>query len=193
MSYLSIKEVAQISILSKRWNQLWISFPIFDFDQTDFLIEGKRLAVHDRLKEFMEFVDVSLLRCCKFKFCMHKFMLFISILDVEESNPYIDKWIGLAIEKGIKEFDLKFLKGGDTPYTLPQTIFSARLVTTLSLVSCKLENISDTIRFNSLRNLSLDRFLINEEMVQKLSRECPLLEEMFFFSEMLVFEVFMCF
>ncbi|KAJ0075416.1 hypothetical protein Patl1_34275 [Pistacia atlantica] len=80
----------------------------------------------------MEFVDASLLRFCELKFCMQKFRLYISILDVEESAPYIEKWIGLAIEKEVKEFDLQFLK---EPYTLPQTIFSARSVTTLKTLS----------------------------------------------------------
>ncbi|KAJ0007433.1 hypothetical protein Pint_29764 [Pistacia integerrima] len=174
MSYLSIKEVAQISILSKRWNQLWISFPIFDFDQTDLLTEDKsidmpvfeekRLALHGLLKEFMEFVDASLIQFCELKFCMHKSRLFISILDVEELAPYIEKWIGLAIEKEVKEFDLQFLTDSDTSYTFPPIVFSARSVT-IKLVSSKLENISNTIRFNSLKKLSLDRVLINEEMV----------------------------
>ncbi|XP_031287753.1 FBD-associated F-box protein At5g56370-like [Pistacia vera] len=188
MSYLSAKEVAQISIL---WNQLRICFPIFDFDQTYFLIrdesahvtsvfEKKSLALHDRLKEFMEFVDVSLLRFCELKFCMHKFRIFLSILDAKESAPYIDKWIGLAIEKGVKELDLQFLTESNAQYTLPQTIFSAGSVTTLKLVNCRLENTSDTIRFNSLIKLSLDSVFIHEEMVQKLSSECPLLEEIFF-------------
>ncbi|KAJ0007434.1 hypothetical protein Pint_29765 [Pistacia integerrima] len=192
MSYLFPKEVAQINILSKRWNQLRITFPVFDFDETYFLtedesdpitsvVEENRLAL--RLKEFMEFVDTSLLRFCDLKFCMHKFRLFISVLYVEELVPYIDKWIRLAAEKEVKELDLDILIESDTmdtPYTLPQTIFSARSVITLRLVNCKLENISDTIRSNSLRKLLLDEVFINEDMVQKLSSECPLLEEMSF-------------
>lgn len=190
MSYLSSKEVGQISTLSKGWNQLRISFPIFDFDQTDFLTEDesdqitsvfeeRRLALRERLKEFMEYIDASLLRFCELDFCMRKFRLFISILDVEESAPYIDKWIGLATEKEVKVFDLEFLTDSDTPYTLPQSIFYAKSVTVLNIVRCKLENVSDIVRFNYLRKLSLDKVFINEEMVQKLSSESPLLEEMF--------------
>ncbi|KAJ0007439.1 hypothetical protein Pint_29763 [Pistacia integerrima] len=147
MSYLSTKQVAQISILSKRWNQLRLSFSIFDVDQTYFLTEDEsdqiisefeenKLALRGHLKEFMEFVDASLLRFCKLKFSMNKFSLFINILDAEELVPYTDKWIGLAAEKEVKELDLDILIDGDTLYTLPQTIFSARFVTTLKLVKC---------------------------------------------------------
>lgn len=36
MSFLSAKEVARTSILSKRWRQFQSSFPIFDFSQHNF-------------------------------------------------------------------------------------------------------------------------------------------------------------
>ncbi|KAJ0008404.1 hypothetical protein Pint_29747 [Pistacia integerrima] len=134
MSYLSTKGVAQISILSKRWNQLWVSFSIFDFDQTYFLtqdesdqiiseFEGNRSTLRDRLKEFIEFVDASLLQFCELKFCMHKFTLVISILDVEESAPYIEKWIGLASGKEVKMISLEFLTSGDAPSLLDSYYF----------------------------------------------------------------------
>ncbi|KAJ0007625.1 hypothetical protein Pint_29769 [Pistacia integerrima] len=138
MTYLSVEEVAQTSVLSKRWNQLRISFPIFDFDKSDFdpyYFVGKGFALH----KFLNFVDTSLVQFSKFDLSMLKFRLFISILHVKESAPYIDKWVELATEKEVKEFDLKFLVDADysvpnTIYTLPQTIFSARSLTTLRLV-----------------------------------------------------------
>ncbi|KAK9231971.1 hypothetical protein WN943_022212 [Citrus x changshan-huyou] len=37
MSYLSAKDVAKTSILSKRWSCFRASFPILEFDQSDYL------------------------------------------------------------------------------------------------------------------------------------------------------------
>lgn len=37
MSYLNPEDIAKTSVLSKRWQYLRASFPILDFDQTDFV------------------------------------------------------------------------------------------------------------------------------------------------------------
>ncbi|KAJ0075417.1 hypothetical protein Patl1_34276 [Pistacia atlantica] len=56
---------------------------------------------------------------------MLKFRLFISILHVKESAPYIDKWVELATEKEVKEFDLKFLDDGDYKLALEFDLYNS--------------------------------------------------------------------
>ncbi|TXG68963.1 hypothetical protein EZV62_003898 [Acer yangbiense] len=202
MSHLPAKKVAQTSILSKRWSSLWTSFPIFDFDQTYF--QGlHEVWDKERFYTFMNFVDASLLRFCKLRFSVQKFRLSIGHPGIDGSYSLIDNWIGLVVENEVKTLDLNlikhkasmlnsiFLDSLDSPpqtieldlyvlYTLPQTIFSAKSLTTLKLCGCKLDHPSGTISFPFLKELSLDKVFVNEQMVQELIRECPLLENLVF-------------
>ncbi|TXG68971.1 hypothetical protein EZV62_003906 [Acer yangbiense] len=72
------------------------------------------------------------------------------------------------------ELDLNVL------YTLPQTIFFTKSLTTLKLCGCRLEQPYGTISFPFLKELSLDIVFVNEQMVQELTRECLLLEKLIF-------------
>ncbi|KAK9186848.1 hypothetical protein WN944_018237 [Citrus x changshan-huyou] len=146
MSYLSAKEIVRTSILSKRWYLFCISFPILEFDQCYFL--GKAITLMDISdeKKFMAFVDASLFRFCKLRFRMQELRLFQSFLDVKGSAPLLDKWIGLAVDNGIKDLVLMVhnMTQEDTVCILPQTIFSAKSMATLSLFGCRMEQPSDT-------------------------------------------------
>ncbi|KAH7565248.1 hypothetical protein JRO89_XS09G0172400 [Xanthoceras sorbifolium] len=188
MSYLSANEVAQTSILSKRWHCLQRSFPILDFDEayTHFMsfsypifFRRKRGRFRISIEKFIEYIDASLIRFCELKLSMQKFKLLISLLDIQESSSVLDKWIGLAVDSAVKELDFDVRTLRDSVYTLPQITFSAKLLTTLKLASCKLEQPSDTIRFHSLKSITLNYVCISEGMLQKLTSECLLLEELF--------------
>lgn len=71
------------------------------------------------------------------------------------------EWIGLAIEKMVKESGFEVLSE-NTVYILPQMFFSAKSL----LVSCMLEQSFDNIRLHSLEKLTLERVFINDQMVQ---------------------------
>ena len=196
MSYLTAKEVAQTSILSKRWNYLRTSFLILDFDQTYFV--GSNMAhiiplkftewQKERFHKFLGFVDSFLLRFCKLKFPMQKFRLSIGPLDVIGSSFLLDKWIGLAVENEVKELNFYLISRNtvhlprvvelDDMYILPQTIFSAKSMTTLEVCGCKLEQPSVSAGFHFLKNVKLVKVLLNEQIVQMLITECPLLENL---------------
>ncbi|KAJ0074776.1 hypothetical protein Patl1_34243 [Pistacia atlantica] len=183
MSHLSPKKVAQTSILSKRWNYLRTSFPILEFNQNHFMRRGMLTGTGGMLheKRFVKFVDVTLGRFCRLEYCMEKFRLKVCLFNLKISSR-IDEWIRLAVEKEVKEFDISpsriYNAHRDAVYTLPQTIFSAKLLTTLRLSSCKIEQPSDTLMLCSLKSLTLKGVCINEQMVQKFTSECPLLEDL---------------
>ncbi|KAK2654822.1 hypothetical protein Ddye_014678 [Dipteronia dyeriana] len=206
MSHLSAKEVARTSILSKTWNLLHSSYPILDFHDSYIYFVGKDLATKfpvtftrdqisifpQRIHKFIEFVDASLVRFCQLNFAMQKFRLLIRLLDVEApSSLLLDKWIGLAIENKVKELDFTFHCRRDIEplfdcrrnlehllYTLPQSIFTAKSVTTLNIFGCKLVQLCESIRLHSLKSLTLREVCINEECLQKLTTQCPLLEDL---------------
>ncbi|KAK0597571.1 hypothetical protein LWI29_026602 [Acer saccharum] len=200
MSYLSTEEAAQTCVLSKRWNHLRASFPILDFDQIYFV--GKALAtkkpdflsIREKrrfcklINQFIQFVDASLLRFCELKVSMQKFRLSMTLVDVEGDSSLLDNWIELAVANEVKEFDFN-VQTDDMLYSLPETIFSAKFLTTLKLSGCNLEQSSNTIRFHSLKKLALDNVGMDEQMVQKFISECPLLED-FLYSQLGILNVF---
>ncbi|KAK0596745.1 hypothetical protein LWI29_018605 [Acer saccharum] len=128
--------------------------------------------------EFTEFVDAFLVRFSNLKLCMQKFRLLICFLEVEASPFLLDKWIGLAVRNEVKEIDLNVQTYKNAMYTLPRIIFSAASVNALKLEGCKLEHIPEIIRLYSPKSLILKKVAINEEIVQKFTSQCPLLEDL---------------
>ncbi|ESR40231.1 hypothetical protein CICLE_v10026961mg [Citrus x clementina] len=151
MTYLSAKEVTRTSILSTSWNQFQNSFPILDFDLMNFIFSN-------------------------LKVCMQKLRIYVCPLDVEGSSPLFDKWIELATENGLEVLDFMVIADENTYYALPQTIFSAKLLTSLKLVGCKLELPSFTCAH--LKKLLLSEFPLNDRELHHLISKCPLLEDL---------------
>lgn len=191
MSYLFRDEVARTSILSKKWNHLRNSFPILDFDQTDFFRSDSEVdseteeedfdeRFYERLVDFAVYVSVALLRFCELKFRMQKLRIFINLLDPEVFSTILDIWIGAAVESEVKRLDFDIQTDRDRLYTLPQTIFSAKSITTLNFGGCKLEPPSGPVNFCFLKRLTLDNVYINDQMVQNFTSECTLLDELYF-------------
>ncbi|KAK0596263.1 hypothetical protein LWI29_014189 [Acer saccharum] len=186
MSYLSAKEVAQISSLSKRLKGLSESFPIFDFSDSYFHIMGsiRLFRNHERylkrVHKFVDFVDASLSRFSDLNLRMQKFSLMIHVVaDVQQLSPVLENWIRSAIECGVEELDLYFFfSEHEEIYTLPQILFSSKSMNTIKLNACKLEQPSNNItRLLSLKRLTLNDVCMQEETIQKLIDHCPLLED----------------
>ncbi|KAK0590934.1 hypothetical protein LWI29_033386 [Acer saccharum] len=144
------------------------------------ILGGKKFS--RRVIKFAEFVDVSLLRFCKLGFSMQKFRLLTCLLDVEGASSLLDKWIGLTVKNHVKELDFDVPPRENVMYTLPQIIFLAESVTVLKLAGCKLEQPCNSLRFRSLKSLILKEVHLIEEMLHKLSTECPSLEDLLLFE-----------
>lgn len=193
MTYLSAKEVARTSILSTSWNQFRNSFPILDFDLMNFIVgieivnikflkDQEREKFRESLEKFIMFVDTFLHQFSNLKVCMQKLRIYVCPLDVEGSSPLFDKWIELATENGLEVVDFMVIADENTYYTLPQTIFSDKILTSLKLAGCKLELPSLHISFHFLKAITLWNVYLNDQMVQSLICGCPLLEDLFFGS-----------
>ncbi|KAK9229107.1 hypothetical protein WN944_022064 [Citrus x changshan-huyou] len=195
MSFLSPKDVVRTGILSTTWRKFQTSFPVLDFDQNNFLVKSRvkrvlpfnledmmsRKNFCKSLRKFIRFVDASLHRFCELGFPMQKLRISVSLLEVKESSPLFDKWVELAMENGVKELDFEVITDKNSVNALPQTIFSAKLLTSLKLFGCKLEQPSHCANLQSLKKLSLDEVYVNDQMVQSLVRECRVLEDLSFF------------
>ena len=96
-------------------------------------------------------------------------------------KAHVDKWIELAVENCVKVLEVSVRMKNEERYILPQIDFSANTVTVLKLSGCNLEhpvNLNNTINFYSLKELSLRRVYVVEEMLHNLISLCPSIENL---------------
>nr|POE57047.1 putative f-box/lrr-repeat protein [Quercus suber] len=198
LSFLSAKAVAKTSLLSKRWKSFTFSFPVLDFNEDDFqektnkkkdkythrpqLLFRPKCPEFPTREEFMHFVNNSLLRFCEQKICIDTFKLQVTLTDME-NVALLNKWIELAVEYCVKVLDVCVIMKGKKGYSLPQRVFSAKRINVLKLAGCKLEhhNLKNTTNFCSLKELSLQRVYVDEQMLQNLVSHCPSIEHLTLF------------
>ncbi|KAK2980448.1 hypothetical protein RJ640_028856 [Escallonia rubra] len=185
LSFLSGKEAAQTSALSKTWLSAWSTNPVLDLDESYFgkdalgtyqenpETEGKR-------QKFMKLLRDTMIRYREQKARIKRLVLHVYFVD---SNlvSVADEWIGLALENHVEELDL-FIR---TPpscrrYALPQAIFTASRLTELRLRDCKLEHVdgSGVIKCHALRILRLRSVDTDKLAIQNLISSCPLIQEL---------------
>ena len=126
-------------------------------------------------------VNKSLLKFCEQKICIDTFKLQVSFTNIEKA--LVDKWIELAVENCVKVLEVSVRMKNKERYILPQIDFSANTVTVtvLKLSGCNLEhsvNLNNTINFYSLKELSLRRVYVVEEMLHNLIYRCPSIENL---------------
>ncbi|XP_075665136.1 F-box/LRR-repeat protein At5g02910-like [Castanea sativa] len=179
LSLLSRKEAAKTGLLSKKWNCVWSSFPILDFNQTHYLnlhspsLPDTRPESQKRVEKFMNDVDKSISRFHKHQLPMQKFILNMTLVDFKLAS-LVHKWIGMALEHGVKEIDLRVRTKRNTWYCLPGTIFFAK-----STNNCKLEQPFSwsALNYYSLQKLWLSKICVNEEVIQAIFRSCPFITD----------------
>uniref|UniRef100_A0A7N2R087 F-box domain-containing protein n=1 Tax=Quercus lobata TaxID=97700 RepID=A0A7N2R087_QUELO len=198
LSFLSTKAVAKTSLLSKRWKSFTISYPVLDFNEnyfqrleknemhqpyhtwgTDYMPFRPKYPEFSTREDVMHFVNKSLLKFCEQKICIDTFKLQVSFTNMEEA--LVDKWIEWAVENCVKVLEVSVRMKNEERYILPQIDFSANTITVLKLSGCNLErpvNLKNTINFYSLKELSLRRVYVVEEMLHNLISRCPSIENL---------------
>ncbi|KAH0640074.1 hypothetical protein KY285_036660 [Solanum tuberosum] len=163
LSFLSFKEAAKMSILSKTWLRAWSTHPNLEF-KVDYL--------NDNMKK----VDSIMERYHDGKIPIERFELSDSSYS-QEIFPLFDKWLHIALQNGVK--DIIFGVPRYTSYTLPIfTIFAAKSLRELVLNGFNLKRVSlssDVVNYNSLRKLSLSYISLDDNMLQTLLNKCSLI------------------
>ncbi|PWA39525.1 F-box domain, Leucine-rich repeat domain, L domain-like protein [Artemisia annua] len=169
-------DLVRLSVLSKKWFALTASFPILNFDIGKF--ETSSLFPYDHL--FLKYADYTTSRFCKQNVSAHTFNL-IALIEDPSQLSIIDKCVRSILKKGVKVLLLDIIdKNFSLVYLLPDLLLSATLLTSLTLFNCDLPSslTVDDVKFKSLKLLDLDYVLLDEEMIECLTSNCPLLEEM---------------
>ncbi|XP_010505483.1 PREDICTED: F-box protein At3g03040-like [Camelina sativa] len=129
LSFLTTKEAALTSVLSKKWGNLFALVPNLDFDDSEFLHpeDGKRER-DGILESFMGFVDTVL--ALQANSPIHKFSLKCKD-GVCEAR--MNRWICQVLQRGVSDLDLTIdLKDG---YHLLQELLVSKTLVNLKLKS----------------------------------------------------------
>ncbi|KAM7269855.1 hypothetical protein ACFE04_025352 [Oxalis oulophora] len=152
-SFLTYKNNAQLSVLSKTWKQVSIYQPNLTFDY-DFFRFHSCLTVYDQKMRGLN---------------INKFKLDIFILDLDWLS-YIDQWIQQAINRNVRELTLWFWWDYSLAYihTLPVFILLAKSVVTLNLKRCKLPPVDRYFKTNlsSLKKVFLYEVELSDHLPQ---------------------------
>ena len=172
LSFLPTKQSAATSILSKKWNQLWLSVLTLDFDDQGF----------PDFSAFRHFVySVMLMRDTSLP--IRSFRLKCGI--VPGCDPYdINRFICAAVKRGIDDLTLD-LSGtnGDFQIRLDpiiSTVFNCRNLVVLKLKSLRVY-VCPQFDFPLLKTFHLDKvyFLaFSGSHFNKLIEACPILEQL---------------
>ena len=158
LSYLPPEDSARTAELSKRWNSVWNSYPIFEFHQSTYIKEYDRYD--ETLCKFLKFVDKSLQKFNRNELRMEKLDLDMLIVD-PNFVPMINTWLPLALNNGASDiyFNVSPLYRGppEDYYPLPETTFK-------TIRSSK---------FYHLKKLNLSSVDISQNIIQDIIQNCP--------------------
>lgn len=168
LSLLPIKQAVSTSILSKRWETIWTSVSVLDFD--DSLTVGKKMSDRERKLMFRDFVYSVVIRHRPTE--MKRFSL---VCNLNYDAVDVATWVGYALEHKVKEVELNIKLE-----RLPRRLFNCD---SLSVMKLKLVSLvalaSFSVSLPQLMVLHLGQVTFkHHDHFVKLLLGCPVLEEL---------------
>jgi hypothetical protein len=172
LSFIPLKQLLQLTMLSKTWQNVWTLFPIPKLDESTLFLIPK--LDHESLvwsKKFNYFVERTLLSRCSQNISIQRFEIrtLDNIIDDEWYCACVNRWIGYAIESNVKE--LNIFASPKNYYKVPESVLVAKSITELTLWGCNLESFQsqDGIYLSSLKKLVLGEvYNVNDQIVKTL-------------------------
>ncbi|KAG5224857.1 FBD-associated F-box protein [Salix suchowensis] len=162
MSFLTYKDAAKMSVLSKHFASAWNCFPSISFDETLNMGSCARLKGKPRLDKFLSYVSGFLSRRPP-RIALNIFCFSFNLEDsYEQPINGIDSAIRYAIENKVKELKLDIVGRQkfkfQAHYNLPMKVFSAHSIAVLSLKGFMLEPPQNlTLICPSIKELNLEK------------------------------------
>ncbi|GAB4839394.1 hypothetical protein Ancab_028918 [Ancistrocladus abbreviatus] len=165
LSYLPIKDVVRMSILSSKWRYKWASIPHLVFDNQCFPSSQDQAIIRSKLVNIID--RVLLLHTGP----IYKFKL--SHRDLQAVAD-IDGWILHISRSSVKEFILEIWKG--RRYKIPSCLYLCKNLIHLELFNCLLRLPSSFSGFPNLKSLDIQHISMEQDAFENLISSCPLLE-----------------
>ncbi|XP_031384460.1 uncharacterized protein LOC116198420 [Punica granatum] len=180
LSFLPFREAVKAALVCKSWGQACSSFPILDFQTTEFVGKNSQ-NTGKKLEIMMELVEETMMRFQdqQLKIDMFKFHDECLAEGPRGWFHHIDKWIGIALDNNVEERSIIDGSLGDQSYLLSERILSAPSIISLKLKGggLALSASSDaSINLKHLRSLTLELFSIDDRMFKRLVSACHSLE-----------------
>jgi len=185
ISFLGTKEACAMTVLSKRWRNIWCTCPVLDFQPRYFIKKGldaeRDLDLWENHPEwfdeetndnYLSFIENTMQKYSTKRLSIRKLTVKVPAVG-HDLAPKIDKWLGIAVQNQIEELSLSMVLKDSINYRLPAIIFSAK---SLKSLSCSRVEIPyyDPSKLISLQCLSLYDVTMEESVLQHIINACPL-------------------
>ncbi|CAA7047959.1 unnamed protein product [Microthlaspi erraticum] len=175
LSFLPTKSTVSTSILSKRWEFLWMWLPKLEYDEY-YEITGPKSS----WLRYEEFIDKNL--------PLHRAPVIESLLlrfcYIRLSQPEkIKQWVGIAVSRLVRELSISYFcfnRKVDDVLSLPSSLYTCNSLMTLKLQGNNiLVDVPQVVCLPSLKTLKLQGFaILNEDSLRLLLSHCPVLEDL---------------
>ncbi|KAL8522209.1 hypothetical protein ACS0TY_012376 [Phlomoides rotata] len=179
-SFLNGKEAAQTTLLSKSWNDAWLTRPNLDFDQKEFERKSSD-GTQSSENRFWNFVNKTVERYDKLNLKIESLRLWIVRSDnanYQYDYSLVNKLIMKALKMGATCLDFK-IYDNDWRFTLPQQVFGSENLVILSVSGCKIcMGVDGKVRCSRLKSLTVDKVYVEGDIIWDIISSCPLIENL---------------
>ncbi|RHN66629.1 putative F-box domain, FBD domain, leucine-rich repeat domain, L domain-containing protein [Medicago truncatula] len=169
LSFISTKQAAITSVLSKRWRPLWRSVLALNFNSNDFKTFVRFVRVINstmKQRDITEPIQSFRLKCPKY-----------SSFDQKNLNQFVK----FVLQRGIQNFYLHLPETCKIQTKLPHNILCCRTLEVLKLKSIMMVDFSHLVDIDlpCVKTLHLSRVYFGcHEHVMKLLSSCPIIEDL---------------
>ncbi|CAN1180047.1 F-box/FBD/LRR-repeat protein At5g53840 [Linum perenne] len=158
----SHKQAAKAALLSKRWNNLWLSYPFLEFCDTDYTYRTPSRSTTD-----------NFLAAAKRKFYSSGLNIYIKSLKIVTSDSAVlEAAKDLIRNREPEEINMSIREG----LIIPKLLLNYSRLRTLKLLGCTL--LEDQYKMINLRVLHLFSARIDDPVLNSMIASAPLLEEL---------------
>ncbi|CAN1180097.1 F-box/FBD/LRR-repeat protein At5g53840 [Linum perenne] len=158
----SHKESAKTAILSKRWNHLWLSYPVLEFNHNDYTNRSPSRSTMN-----------SFIAAARRKLSYYGLNHIKSVRIVSFDSAFIGAIFDLIGNREPEEFHMSLSRESVIPTLLLNSSSSLR---TLKLVGCKL--LEDQYKMMNLRMIHFSNVNIDHRVLNSVIAGAPLLEKL---------------
>ncbi|CAA0833924.1 Unknown protein [Striga hermonthica] len=177
LCFLSQKEAVKTCLLSKQWRHIGSTRPNLEFSEELF---------NSTQRNFVSVVDRTLQGYTDQKLSINKLHLDFSKPISLPVVSLLRRWIPKIAALNIKVFKLNFLSPPTHPflpyapayYDLPSAVFLAESLEELHLSKCRLSPVVESVRFESLRSITLEHVHVDGRTFETKMLGCPLLRRL---------------
>ncbi|XP_060200553.1 F-box/FBD/LRR-repeat protein At1g13570-like [Lycium barbarum] len=159
LNHMSIKEIARMSVLSRKWNGIWSTHPTIVLDHR--FHEEIYYRNRSSSLDFFYFKNIVNKIILQHSGPIVKFVLDISGIGSDDGD--INSWLRYVSNRGVKE--LKIENSVQSTYTLPYFLFNSKELSHLDITNCAFKMPLASKSFQNLVRLDLKQICFDPNLV----------------------------